>query len=149
MSLSERISEDIKIAMKAKDASRLSTLRMCLSALKYAEVDNREGLDGAAEEQVLASEAKKRREAIEAYEKGGDLERANQERAELEIIEAYLPEAVSDDEIEAVINEVLARVDGEPSVGNVMGPVMGKLKQLGGTVDGNKVREMVMSKVNV
>jgi hypothetical protein len=126
--------------MKARKADDLSVLRMLVSAIRYAEIDAGGELDDAGVINALMSEAKKRREAVEAY-RGNNEALADREAAELVLIETYLPEALSDTEIETVIDEVLAAVGEEPDVGPVMGQVMGRLK--GRMVDGKRVRELV------
>ena len=128
--------------MMAKDAETLSTLRMLIAAARNKEITLRK--DGQAEltdEQIIevvASEIKKRKDSVEAYTAGGRQELADKESAEIKILEKYLPEQMSDSELEKVVKEVIA--GGATDFGRAMGQVMGKVK---GKADGNKVGEMV------
>jgi uncharacterized protein YqeY len=103
MSLAAQVDDQIKEAMKAKDADRLSVLRMLKSAIKYAVIE-KYGADGAAkDEDVIAAvrkEIKKRHDSIEAFTKGGRADQAAKEQAEVKILESYLPQAMSDAELE-------------------------------------------------
>jgi hypothetical protein len=150
MSLKDRISEDIKAAMKARDTIRLETVRSIKKVILEKEVSLRpQGQDSLTESQeieVLAQVAKQRRDSIEQYRKAGRDDLAEQEAQELAIIEEYLPKQLSDEEVSAVIDETIASV-GATSVkdmGKVMGPVMQKLK---GRADGQKIQAMVKAKL--
>jgi len=140
--LLEQINQDLKQAMLKKEVEILSTLRMLISAIRNKEITLRK--DGEAElsdEQVLeviASEVKKRRDSIEAYISGGRQELADKENSEIKILEKYLPEQMSDEELEKVVKEVIAA--GDENFGKVMGQVMVRVK---GKADGGKVGEMV------
>ncbi len=140
--LVEQINSDLKAAMIAKNAEELSVLRMLIAALRNKEITLRSG--GAAEltdEQVLevlASEVKKRRDSVEAYTSGGRPELAAKETSEIKILQKYLPEQMTDEELEKVVREVMAA--GATDFGRVMGQVMAKVK---GKADGGKVSEMV------
>ncbi|MFA5359755.1 MAG: GatB/YqeY domain-containing protein [Patescibacteria group bacterium] len=140
--LLEQINQDLKEAMKSKEADLTSVLRMLISAIRNKEITLRK--DGEAElseEQVLeviSSEVKKRRDSIEAYISGGRQELADKESSEIKILEKYLPEQMSDEELEKVVKEVIA--GGDENFGKVMGQVMAKVK---GKADGGKVGEMV------
>ena len=133
MSISEKIGADIIVAMKAKDEHRLTTLRMVKSALKSKEIDKRAPLDDAEESQILTTLIKQRRESIEAFTKGDRPELAEKERAELAIIEAYLPQAAGEDEIRAIVQGAiafLAETPGAPKPGpRDIGPAMRVVKQ--------------------
>lgn len=150
MSLKDRISEDIKAAMKARDTIRLETVRSIKKVILEKEVSLRpqgqETLTESQEIEVLAQVAKQRRDSIEQYRKAGRDDLAEQEAQELAIIEEYLPKQLSDEEVSAAIDETIASV-GATSVkdmGKVMGPVMQKLK---GRADGQKIQAMVKAKL--
>ncbi len=151
MSLKDRITEDIKAAMKSKDKVRLETVRSIKKVLLEKEVSVRpsgqEVLTEAQELEVLSQLAKQRRESIEQYQKAGREELANQEAQELAIIEEYLPRQLSDAEVEAVIEEIVAQVGATSAkdMGKVMGPVMQQLK---GKADGKKIQELVKAKLS-
>jgi hypothetical protein len=140
--LLEQINQDLKQAMLKKEVEILSTLRMLIAAIRNKEITLRK--DGEAElsdEQVLeviSSEVKKRRDSIEAYISGGRQELADKENSEIKILEKYLPEQMSDEELEKVVKEVIAT--GADNFGKVMGQVMSRVK---GKADGGKVGEMV------
>ena len=140
--LYSQIKSDSLVAQKAGDAKLLGVLRLVLSELSYAQVDHREG-DLPDEEviKVLFREAKKRKEAIEIYEKAGDQGRAFQEKYELEIIGKYLPEMMGESEVMVEIDKV-AEETGLRG-GRLMGAVMGRLK---GKADGALINRLVMQK---
>lgn len=129
MSLLERLTADMKAAMKAREAERLTTIRMLMSALKNQQIELRRDLTSDEELSFLATEAKKRRESIEAYDAAGATDRADGERAELAIIEGYLPEALSPDEVREILRELIASTGASSrrDAGRVMGPAMKKL----------------------
>lgn len=143
-SMKDRLSREMRAAMKSRDAVRLGTLRMLAAAVKNEEV--RPGvLHALGDEefrQVAAREARRRREAAHAYEQAGRPDRAARELEELAVLQEYLPAPLSDREIEALIEEaVAATAASEPGdLGKVMGVVMGSA---GGRADGTRVREMV------
>lgn len=138
----EKINQDLKQAMRDKQAEVLSTLRMLIAVMRNKEITLRQG--GAAEltdeqaQEVVASEIKKRRDAVDAYTSGGRPELAAKESAEIKILEKYLPAQLSDQELEKVVQEVIA--GGATDFGRVMGQVMAKVK---GKADGAKVGEIV------
>jgi uncharacterized protein len=150
MSLKDRIGEDIKTAMKAKDKIRLQTVRSIKKAILEKEVEVRpQGQDSLTAEQeieLLSQQAKQRRDSIEQFQNAGRDDLADKESQELAIIETYLPEQVSDSELEAIIDEIIAN-SGATSIkdlGKVMGPAM---KQLKGKADGKKIQALVKSKL--
>ncbi|MGD1702697.1 GatB/YqeY domain-containing protein [Dapis sp. BLCC M229] len=151
MSLKDKITEEIKAAMKAKDKVRLETVRSIKKVILEEEVNARaagkESLTEAQEMDLLARLAKQRRDSIEQYTQVGRQELADQEAAELAIIEEYLPKQLSDDEIAQVIDEIIVQVGASSAkdMGKVMGPAMQQLK---GKADGKKVQEMVKTKLN-
>lgn len=150
MSLKEQIGEDIKTAMKAKDKLRLQTVRGIKKAILEKEVELRpQGQDTLTPEQeieLLSQQAKQRRDSIEQFTNAGRDDLADKESQELAIIETYLPEQVSDEEVAKIIDELIAS-SGATSIkdlGKVMGPAM---KQLKGKADGKKIQELVKSKL--
>ncbi|MEB3229492.1 MAG: GatB/YqeY domain-containing protein [Leptolyngbyaceae bacterium] len=146
MSLKDQISDDIKTAMKAKDKIRLETVRSIKKVILEREstvrASGQEGLTAEQELEILVQQAKQRRDSIEQYRQAGRDELAEKEAAELVIIESYLPAQLSDEEISAVIAEVIAQVGASSpkEMGKVMGPAMQQLK---GKADGKKVQELV------
>ncbi|WP_144865043.1 GatB/YqeY domain-containing protein [Hyella patelloides] len=151
MSLKERIGEDIKSAMKAKDKIRLETVRGIKKAIIEKEVALRpKGQDSLTEEQeieLLAQQAKQRRDSIEQYQKAGREDLAEKEQQELAILETYLPKQVDDSELESILDEIIASVGATSAkdLGKVMGTAM---KQLKGKADGKKIQALVKSKLS-
>lgn len=142
MNLQERLSEDLKSAMKAKDSMTVNTLRMVRAQMQNFQIAKGEELTEEDEIAVLSNAAKKRREALELYEKSGRPDLVDKETAELDIISAYLPEKLSNDEIAKVVRTVIEDV-GATSIqdlGQVMGAAMKNLK---GKADGKTVQEIV------
>jgi uncharacterized protein YqeY len=134
VSLKERITEDMKAAMRAKDAERLSTIRMLLAACKQREVDERIVLDDAAVIGLVDKLIKQRRDSISAFEQGGRSDLVAKESAEIKVLEAYLPQRLSADEVTAAVAAIVASL-GASGPGD-MGKVMGAAKaQLGGKAD--------------
>jgi uncharacterized protein len=150
MSLKEQIGEDIKTAMKAKDKIRLQTVRGIKKAILEKEVELRpKGQDTLTPEQeieLLSQQAKQRRDSIEQFTNAGRDDLAEKESQELAIIETYLPELVSDEEVAKIIDELIATSGATTmkDLGKVMGPAM---KQLKGKADGKKIQEIVKSKL--
>ena len=126
MSLKERINEDVKDAMRQKDKPRLNTLRLITAAIKQVEVDKRIEMDDDAVIEVLTKMIKQRRESIDQFAKAGRDDLLQQEQFELGVIEPYMPEQLSDDEIAGMIDQAIAAT-GAASV-KEMGKVIGKLK---------------------
>ena len=122
----ERITEDMKSAMRAGEKERLGTIRLILAAIKQVEVDTRQTPDDTAILAILDKMVKQRRESIAQYEKAGRDELAAKEQAEIDIIQTYLPEPLSDEEIDTLIEATLA--DTGASSLRDMGKVMGALK---------------------
>ncbi|MGK7884373.1 MAG: GatB/YqeY domain-containing protein [Crocosphaera sp.] len=148
--LKERISEDIKTAMKARDKVRLETVRSIKKVIIEKETEVRpKGQDQLTPEQeleLLAQQAKQRRDSIEQYRQGGRDDLADKEAQELAIIETYLPTQLSFEEIEAIIDKIIASVGASSpkDMGKVMGPAM---KELKGKADGKQVQEIVKAKL--
>ena len=126
MTLKERITEDMKSAMRASDKERLSTIRMVQAAIKQREVDERIALDDTQVLAVLEKMVKQRRESIAAFEQGGRADLADKEKAEILILSAYLPEQLSEAEVDALIRAAIADT-GAASMKD-MGKVMGAVK---------------------
>ncbi len=137
-----KLQDALKEAMRNKDALRRDVIRMAQNAIKQVEIDTRKEV--AAEEAVtiLQKEAKKRRESIEEMQRVGRTELAKGEEAELVILEEFLPQQMSEEEVTAIVKEIIAQVGAESSkdMGKVMGPVMGRLK---GLADGSIVNKVV------
>jgi uncharacterized protein YqeY len=145
--LKERLAEEMKAALKGGRKVRLSALRLLSASVKYREVELRHELTDEEFVEVAVREVKRRREAIEAYENAGRPDRAAPEREEMEALQAYMPAALSDGELTALIDEAMAATGaGEPGdLGKVMGFVMGRAK---GRVDGRVVQEKVRERLN-
>lgn len=150
MSLKDQISDDIKTAMKARDKVRLETVRSIKKVIIEREssvrANGQEGLTEEQEMEILVQQAKQRRDSIAQYQKAGRDDLAEGEAAELAIIETYLPAQMSDEEIGAVVEAIIAKVGASSprDMGKVMGPAM---KELKGKADGKKVQELVKAKL--
>ena len=125
-SLKERITEDMKTAMRGGDKERLGTIRMLQAAIKQREVDERITLDDAQVLTVIEKMVKQRKESIVQFEQGGRADLAAKEKAEIEQLQAYLPAQLSDAEVDALIREAIAAT-GAASIKD-MGKVMGAVK---------------------
>ena len=127
MALKERITEDMKTAMRAGEKARLSTIRLALAAIKQREVDERISLDDGQVLAVLDKMIKQRREAITQFQSGGRVDLVDKESAEILVLQGYLPAQLSDGEIDTLIAEAIAAT-GAASIKD-MGKVMGAVKQ--------------------
>ncbi|MBO6795009.1 MAG: GatB/YqeY domain-containing protein [Balneolaceae bacterium] len=151
MSVKDQIFSDLKDAMKAKDADKLRVLRSIKAKMMEAEIAERKGGNASLSDekaiQVLTKAAKQRKESIEQFENGGREDLAANEKVELEIIEAYLPEMMSEDEVRNIVKERIAAVGatGPQDIGKVMGPLMGQLR---GKADGSLVSQLVKEELN-
>ena len=146
MSLKARITADMKTAMKAGEKDRLKTVRLILADIQRKEIDSREELDDAGVLTVIEKAIKQRRDSIEQFVKGGREDLSAIEEAELEIIQAYLPEQLSDDEIAALIDEAI-EATGAESIRD-MGKVMGAIKsKAAGKADMGMVGAMVKARL--
>jgi len=143
VSLNEQVAADLTAAMKAKDAARLSALRMLKAAVMNKEVEKGRTLEDAEVQQVIASLVKQRRDSIEQFEKAGRTDLVEKETGEVRILEHYLPPAVSQDEIDAAVAAAIAETGASSlkDMGKVMKAVM--LKLAGKNVDGKAVNEAV------
>jgi uncharacterized protein len=149
MTIGERVQADIVTAMKARDEHTLTTLRMVKSALRNREIDKREKLTDAEEQQILTTLIKQRKESVESFTKGDRPELAEKERLEIVMIEAYLPQAVGEDVIRGVVRGSIdsLTVDGKRPGPKDMGPLMRVVQQRiladGMRADGKLVSEIV------
>ncbi len=148
MSLNNRILEDIKTAMKAKDADRLSVLRMVKANLMNKKIEKGEELTDEEIQKALNTLVKQRRDSAEQYEKGGRAELAAKETAEIVFIEEYLPQAASKEEIEAAVEAAISETGASSmkDMGSVMKAALANLQ--GKTADGKTVSETVKAKLS-
>ena len=144
--LKERIVADMKAAMRDKNKERLQTVRLVLAAIKQAEVDTREVLDDAAVSAILDKLVKQRRDSIQQYDAAGRTDLADQERAEMAVIQEYLPEQLTDAEIDELISEALATT-GASSMKD-MGKIMGMIRpKAQGRADMGKISALIKSRL--
>lgn len=146
MTLIARIESELKDAMKERDGVRRDALRLILNALRAAEKEIRHPLNEHEELQVLQRERKRRLEAIDAYRAAGREEQAEKEEDELDVLEDFMPEPLSDDELEAIVDDAIAE-NGATSLrdlGRVMADVM---PQIAGRADGSAVSQIVREKL--
>jgi len=145
--LKEQIQKDLNEAQLKRDTLKVSVLRMLLSEIKYAEIGSK---DGVTEDQVIAvvqREIKKRRESAEAFRQGGREESAQKEEAEALLLFAYLPEQLSDEELEKIVEEEITQT-GATTVGD-MGKVMAAvMSRASGRAEGSKVSTLVKNKLS-
>jgi uncharacterized protein len=147
MSLRDRLTEDLKLAMKARDQLRMDVIRMIKAAVLNKEVEMKKDLDDAEMSRIMTTMIKQRKESVEQFEKGQRAELAAKERQEISIIEAYLPKALSPEELDRTVDAVI-RESGATSakdMGAVMKAVMARLA--GQPVDGKHVSDLVRSKL--
>lgn len=147
MSLRERLTEDLKLAMKARDQLRMDVIRMIKAAVMNKEVEMKKDLDDAEMSRIMTTMIKQRKESVEQYEKGQRAELAAKERQEISIIEAYLPKALSADELAQTVDAVIRETGANSArdMGAVMKAVMARLA--GQSVDGKHVSDLVRSKL--
>jgi uncharacterized protein YqeY len=147
MSLKERIVKDMTAAMKDRQAARLSTLRMVKAAVQNREIEKGEPLTDEETAKLLQSLVKQRRDSVEQYEKAGRNELAEKERAEIKVIEEYLPQAASREEIERAVAEAIAETGAASlkEMGAVMKAAISKLA--GRNADGRTVNEVVRKRL--
>jgi uncharacterized protein YqeY len=150
MSLSERLQKDLVEAMKARETTRVSVLRLIKTAIQNKEIELGETLSSEQEIQLLQTMVKQRNEAIATFEKGNRKDLADKEREELTFLRTYLPEEVSLDEVDRVVVAVVDEVGATSpkDMGNVMKETMARLKKTGKAVDGKVVNEVVRSKLS-
>ena len=142
MSIKDRLKSDLITAMKARDELKVSTLRLVSSSIKNREIDERKELDDEGVLAVFTTAAKQRRDSIDQFEKGGRQDLADKEKAELVIIQEYLPQQLTKEEVAAFIKEAITETGaaGAKDMGKVMKALMPKVK---GKADGKLVNELV------
>ena len=147
MAFIDRITQDLTAAMRAKDTTRLATLRMAKAALMNREVERGRALDDAESQQVITSLIKQRRDSIEQFRNGGRDDLAVKEEAELAILETYVPPPVGAAEIAAAVDAAIAETGAATAkdMGRVMKAVMARLA--GATVDGKMVSDLVRQRL--
>lgn len=148
MSLKERITSDMTAAMKSKEAARLSTLRMVKAAVQNREIEKGGELTDEELTKLLQSLVKQRRDSVEQYDKAGRAELSEKERAEIVVIEEYLPQAASREEIESAVSEAVAETGASSmkEMGAVMKAALARLA--GRNADGRVVSEVVKAKLS-
>ena len=148
-SIKSRLQTDLTASMKARDELTTSTIRMLRAAITNAEVAGSEAIELTDEQAiaVLQSEAKKRAEAAEVYDQAGRADSAAKERAELVVIERYLPAAMSDDDLQAIVSEEVAKAAASGAEGQrAMGQVIKAVRErAGAAADGSRIAAMVKS----
>jgi len=150
MSLTAKIDQDIKEAMKAKDADRLGALRMLKTSLKYAVIENGASAEAELADNYVISVIRKRvkqcQDAVDGFSKGGRAEQAAKEKAEILLLESYLPAALSAEELAALVRDAIAEVGatGKAQMGAVMKSVMAKAS---GRTDGKAVNAEVLKQL--
>ena len=148
MTLQDRIDADLKDAMRAREAGKLSVLRGLKSALKYAAIEKADAaLDDSAAVQVIRKQVKQRQDSIESFEKGGRPELAAKEKDELEILNAYLPRGLNPEELQALVREAIAEVGATSKA--QMGTVMKALQaKVAGRADGKTLSAEVQKQLS-
>ena len=146
ISLKERLDVDLKDAMRSKDSIRRTVLRTIISEIRNAEIAKQEALDDEGVLVVMTKQAQQRRDSIEAFKSASRSDLVESESAELKIISGYLPEQLSEDEIEVVITEVISQVEakGSSDMGKVMKEIMQRVR---GRADGKMVSAIVTSRL--
>jgi uncharacterized protein YqeY len=146
MALREKLNDEIKAAMKAREQERLNALRLMLSAVKQREVDERITLDDAGVIAVVEKMIKQRKDSIAQYEKASRQDLADKEKYEIGVIEAYLPQQLGQDEIDAAISDAIQSTGAKSPAD--MGKVMGVVKpKLAGRADMGKVSALIKAKL--
>lgn len=142
MSLIDRINDDMKQAMKDKDKFKLSVIRMVRSAIKYVEIEQRSTLSDEQVIDVLTREVKQRRDSLEEFQKANRQDLSENVEKEIEILQTYLPEQLSEEELKNIIEQVVQEVgaSNKSDMGKVMGAVMPKVK---GRADGKLINKLV------
>ena len=146
MALREKLDEDLKSAMRAKDSLRMNTVRALKSAIKYREIELMKPLDDAGILGVMATEIKRRRDSVEQYRAGNRADLADKEEAEIKILQEFLPQQLTREEVEAKVAEVVTRVgaQGPKDMGAVMKAL---LPEVQGRADGKVVSELVKQRL--
>lgn len=144
--LKRRIDEDLKKALKSRDALRLSVLRMLKSEIRYKEIEKRSELSDDEVISVLSSSIKRHKDSIQQFEKAGREDLASKEKTELEVILNYMPEQLTEEELSHIVSEAIKEVNaaGPADLGKVMKQVMPEVR---GKADGKKVNQLVASQL--
>ncbi|MED4603903.1 GatB/YqeY domain-containing protein [Paenibacillus validus] len=147
MSLSDRLNEDMKLAMKSQDKFKLSVIRMVRAAIKNIEIDQRKTLEEQEVLDVLNREVKQRKDSLQEFEKAGREDLAENLRAEIAILMEYMPQQLSDEEVKAIVQQTIQEVgaSSKADMGKVMGALMPKVK---GRADGKVVNQFVQQLLN-
>lgn len=145
--LTETLQEDMKTAMRAKDAARLSTVRLLIAALKNAQIEAMRQLDEAESTGVLRKQAKMRRDSIEQYRRGNREDLAAKEEAELAIIEGYLPAALDEETLRRAVRETIAET-GASGPGDMATVMRTTMSRLGAGADGRQVQGIVREELS-
>ena len=153
--IGEAIGKDIITAMKAKEADKLTTLRMVKSALKSREIDKREPLTDAEEQSILTTLLKQRRESVESFTKGNRPELAAKEEQEIVLIDAYMPKAASEEDIRAIVAGAFAQITadnggakpGSKDMGTIMKLAQARALADGARIDGKMLSELVKAEL--
>ncbi|MFA6047552.1 MAG: GatB/YqeY domain-containing protein [Parcubacteria group bacterium] len=145
MSIKQKISDDLKSAMKAGETEKRDVLRMLDSMVKNTEIEKKKREEGLTDEEVIevvTRAVKQRKDSIAQYESGGRPELAEKEQKEIDILMAYMPEQMGEEEVRKIVKEVISETgaQGAASIGKVMGPAMARLK---GKADGTLVKKIV------
>ena len=146
MTLIEEIEDELKDAMKARDAERRDALRLILNSLKSSQKELQRPLSEEEELQVLQRERKRRVEAAEAFRTGGREEQAVAEERELDVLEEFMPEPLSEDEIDEIVDDVIAEV-GATSMADLGRVIADVMPQIAGRADGSQVSQIVREKL--
>jgi hypothetical protein len=155
MTIGEKLQADIVVAMRAKEEHRLTTLRMVKSALKNKEIDKREKLTDAEEQQILTTLIKQRKESVESFTKGGRPELAEKEQAEIGMIEGYLPRCASEEEIRRIVQGAIEHLQkdaggvrpGLKDMGTMMNVTKQRILASGLWADGKQVSDIVRAEL--
>jgi len=148
LSLKERLSADFKEALKTKDATRKNAVNMARAAIKQYEVDHREELDDEGVQEVIAKQVKMRKDALADFEKAGRTDLLDVYKAEIDILQSYLPEQLSEDEVRSIVTKAMEEAGIAPekkNMGMIMKTVMPLVK---GKADGGIVKKVVDSIIN-
>lgn len=143
MPLKAQLTEDMKNAMRAKETVKLGVIRFLLADIRNFEIDNGEQ-DDAGVEKLIAKQVKQMKDAIAEFEKGGRPDLVEEEQAKVAILETYLPQQLSDEELKAIVDRVVAAA-GSTNMGQVIGMVM---KEVAGRADGGRVSALVKQALN-
>jgi len=146
MALKDKLNNDFKEAMKAKDKIRKDTINFVRAAIKQVEIDTREEVDDQGVASILAKQIKMRKDALGDFESAGRTDMLEAYQAEIDVLMEYMPQQLTDEEIMNIVKETADKLgieagSGKGSMGKLMGPIMGKVK---GLADGNDVKDAVL-----